>query len=80
MKDIVIKGASVRRELFILLGCFVAAVGLNIFAIIKYSRPATELVSMIGYVIFAAVCIYLVLWILRLLVLLLACLVRLFRR
>ena len=55
MKEIIIKGKSIRRELWILLGCFVFAVCVNIFAIIKYSRPAKELVTMIGYVFVVAI-------------------------
>ncbi len=68
MKDIIITGKTVRRELFILLGCFAAAVCINIGAIIGYGRPAAELVTMIGYVLFITVLLYLLLWIVRLLV------------
>ena len=67
MRDIIIKGKDVRREAWILLGCLVFAECLNVFAIIKYSRPAVELVSMIGYVVFTAVISYLALLAIRLL-------------
>lgn len=76
MKDITIKGKSIKRELWILLGCFVFAVCVNIFAIIKYSRPAKELVTMIGYVIIVAIITYIVLWAIRLIVLLIVWIIR----
>jgi len=67
MKDIVITAGVLRRELWVLLGCFVLSYGCNIFAIIHYHRPAIELISTIGYVIFLMVLIYLILLIVRLL-------------
>ena len=69
MKDIVITRKALRRELFILLGCFIFAILLNIYAIIKYSRPAIEFVSMIGYVIVVTVIAYLILVVIRLIIL-----------
>lgn len=71
MKDIVIKGTSIKRELWVLLGCFIVAYGLNIYSILHWSRPATELYMTIGYVVVFAVGIYVGLWIVRLVVLLL---------
>jgi len=68
MKDIIVSVKAQKRELIILLCCFVAAVGLNVFAIIKYVRPASELISQIGFVIVIAIIIYLLLWMLRLIV------------
>lgn len=70
MKDIVIKGTSIKRELWVLLGCFIAAYGLNIYSILHWHRPATELFMTIGYVIVFTVGIYVALWIVRLVVLL----------
>jgi uncharacterized membrane protein len=70
MKDITIKEKSIRRELWILLGCFVFAVCVNIFAIIKFSRPAKELFTMIGYVLVVAIIAYISLWLMRLIALL----------
>ena len=70
MKDITIKEKSIRRELWILLGCFVFAVCVNIFAIIKFSRPAKELFTMIGYVLVVALIAYISLWLMRLIALL----------
>ena len=77
MKDITITGKTIRRELLFLLASFIAAECLNAYSIIEYSRPATELVSMLGYVIFTAIMIYLLLLLVRAAVKLLA---RLFQR
>lgn len=68
MEDIVITGRKVKRELIIALGCLVFAECLNIFAVIRYARPAVELVSMIGFVFVAAIITYLLLLIARALV------------
>lgn len=68
MKDIVITGKKLRNELFIILGCFIAACLLNVYAIIKYSRPVSELITMIGFVIAAAVLIYVALLLVRIVV------------
>lgn len=69
MKDIVISGKVIRRELFVLLGCVAASWLLDVYSVIHFSRPAIELVSTIGYVIVLAVIVYVVLWIPRLLIL-----------
>ena len=66
MKDIVITGKHLRRELFVLLSCFAAACLINLGAIIAYGRPAKELVTMIGYVVFVTLGLYLLLWLVRL--------------
>ena len=65
MEDIVITGRKVKRELLIALGCLVFAECLNMFAVVKYARPAIELVSMIGFVVVTAVITYLLLLIVR---------------
>ena len=71
MKDIVITGKMIRRELCVLLGCFVAAFFVNVGAIISYDRPWSELYSQIGFVIFMTIGIYVLLAVLRLIVCLL---------
>lgn len=68
MKDIVITGKKIRTELLIALGCLAFAECLNVFAIIKYSRPAVELISMIGFVVVAAIITYMLLLIIRLVI------------
>lgn len=70
MKDIVITSKALKRELFVLLGCFLAAFCCNIYAVLHYSRPAIELLSQIGYVVVCALVIYVILWVIRLIILL----------
>ena len=72
MKDIVITERMIRRELFVLLGCFVVACLVNAGAIIAYDRPWSELYSQIGFVIFITGGIYVLLAVFRLLVWLVA--------
>ena len=72
MKDIVITGKMIRREIYILLGCFVAAFLVNVGAIIAYDRPWVELVSQIGFVFFITGGIYVLLAVFRLIVWLVA--------
>ena len=72
MKDIVITEKMVRRELYVLLGCFVAAFLVNVGAIIGYDRPWSELYSQIGFVVFITVGIYVLLAVLRLIICLVA--------
>ena len=72
MKDIVITEKMIRRELYVLLGCFVAAVLVNAGAIIAYDRPWSELYSQIGFVFFITGGIYVLLAVFRLLLWLVA--------
>ena len=72
MKDIVITEKMIRRELYVLLGCFVAACLVNVGAIIAYDRPWSELYSQIGFVLFITVGLYVLLAIFRLFVWLIA--------
>jgi formate hydrogenlyase subunit 4 len=69
MKDIVISSRHIRRELWIFLFCVLAMESLNIYAIIKYNAPWTEAIMSLGFVVVAAVCVYLILWLIRLIVL-----------
>lgn len=68
MKDIIIKGSSIRRELFILLASLVVAEGINLYAVISMARPAKELITMIGFVTVTGIVIYLLILIIRVLV------------
>ena len=70
MKDVVIKGKTIRRELILLALCLVAMILVNAGAIIAYHRPWTELFTQIGYVLTGALILYILLWIPRLIVLL----------
>lgn len=69
MKDIVIRKETVARELWILLGCFVATMLVNAGAIIAYHRPWYELFTQVGFVVSITVSLYLILWVVRLIVL-----------
>ena len=66
MKDTVITADVKRRELWILLGCFVVANVINWVAIIKFATPLYEVFSQIGYVVVTTCILYILLWVLRL--------------
>lgn len=68
MKDIVIKEKDIIRELYIILVSFILACLVNVGAIIAYDRPWSELWSQIGYVLFVAAGIYVLLAVIRILV------------
>jgi 1,4-dihydroxy-2-naphthoate octaprenyltransferase len=69
MKDLVISGRKVKRELMIALGCFICAVLINIICIIVYHSQWHEIFSQIGFTVFVAVILYVLLLIVRLIVL-----------
>ena len=58
MKDTLITAAMKRREMLILLVCFVVANMVNWFAIIKFERPWWEVFSQIGYVVVTTLVLY----------------------
>ena len=58
----------IRKESLSLLVCFVIAVGLNVYAIIHYEAPLSELWTSILYVLMATVVFYAVWILLRLLI------------
>lgn len=58
MKDTIITAQFKRRELWILLVCFVVANIANWVAIIRFSAPWYEVFTQIGYVLFTTVVIY----------------------
>lgn len=72
MKPIVIDSKFIKRELWILLGCFVAAVIFDLVGIILYKRPAIELVTTIGYEVVIALGLYAFLALVRILVFLIS--------
>ena len=63
-----IPSRRIRKELLSLLVCFIIAVGLNIYAIIHYDAPLSELWTSILYVLEATVVLYVAWIILRWLV------------
>jgi uncharacterized membrane protein YidH (DUF202 family) len=77
MKDVLIPGRRMAREFLIFAGCFVIALGMNIFAIIKYQTQWKELFTTLHITLAVAVVIYVVLALLRFLICGIA---RLFRR
>lgn len=80
MKDIVITSKRLVCEMWILVGCFVAANVVNVCAIVGYDRPWSELYSQIGFVVATCLLIYLLLWVLRGVVALGVCLFRRLKR
>ena len=58
MKDTIISAEVKRRELKILLGCFIIANITNWVAIIKFQTPWYEVFTQIGYVIVTSLLIY----------------------
>ena len=58
MKDTLITAAMKRRELLILLVCFVVANLVNWFAIIKFDRPWWEVFTQVGYMTVTTLVLY----------------------
>ena len=58
MKDTVISAATKRRELIILLVCFVIANVINWCAIVKFERPWWEAFTQIGYMVMTTLVLY----------------------
>jgi len=58
MKETVITPGMKKRELIILLVCFIAAYVLNVVGIVKYNAPAIELVSQLHVVLAVSLVIY----------------------
>ena len=68
MKDLTITAKQIRRELILLLVCFVIAEGVNIFSMIKYETPWTEFFTQIGFVLIITAALYIILIALRVLI------------
>jgi hypothetical protein len=68
MKDIVITGRRIVRELLIFAGCFVSALGINTFAIIRFRTEWKELITTLHITLAVAVLFFAVVAFLRLLV------------
>lgn len=58
MKDTIITARAKKRELWILLACFVVANITNWVAIIRFSAPWYEVFTQIGYVVVTTLVIY----------------------
>lgn len=68
MKDIIIKAKQIKKELIIIFTCLAAAIGLNIYSIIRFKTDWNELWNQLYMVIFVAFLLYILLGILRLLI------------
>ena len=66
MKGMILKGRDLRLELWILLACLLIAYGVNVYAILRFDRPASEYYMTLGYVVTLAVVLYLAQLIIRL--------------
>ncbi len=66
MKDLVVTSSRLKKEGIILLICFLASVGLNIYAISKYKSDWSELISQLPIVIGITFLIYLLVFLFRL--------------
>ena len=65
MKDTIITAQAKKRELWILLACFVVANVTNWVAIIRFSAPWYEVFTQIGYIVVTSLVIYALIAILR---------------
>jgi presenilin-like A22 family membrane protease len=68
MKDYTLTAKRQKKELSILLYCFIVAFLLNIAAIIIYKTPWVEVVTQIGYVVVVGVVLYGLLLLFRLII------------
>lgn len=72
MKDIIISAKHQKRELRILLYCFIFAFLLNITGIILYKTPVKEVITQIGYVVVITFVLYFIVALFRLLIFLIS--------
>ncbi len=67
MKDIIIKGERIKKELKTLLYCFIFVMLLNIFSIIFYHTKWTEILTTLHYIIILTLVVYFITGIFRIL-------------
>ena len=68
MKDIIVKGKWIKRELYILLFCLTVAFAMNIAGIAIHDTRWKELVTQLDVVVMLTFVLYLLAWVIRLLV------------
>lgn len=68
MKDNIIKSKQIRTELYLLAGSVGFAFLLNVYSIVRYKTPWTELYSQLGWVLLIGFFIYLIILLIRVLV------------
>ena len=66
MNDIVLKKAAIKRELLIFTIAFVMALVVNIYAIVIYKTPWSEVLTSLGFVIIIAILLYALIFVFRL--------------
>lgn len=80
MRDTVWTKKEKKRELYILLFCFIAANILNIVGILNYATSAKEIITQIPVVILISVILYLIILAIRLIWSLFAGIYRIFNK
>lgn len=65
MKDITITSKRLKKELYILVACFVIASIINLIAIVVYKTPWYELFTQVGYVGVITILLYVILLLIR---------------
>ena len=68
MKDLTITGKRIQSEIKILIGCFILAVILNIYAIIKYNSGWGELFTQLHIEVLLSIVIYFVTGVIRIVI------------
>ncbi|MEA1887211.1 MAG: hypothetical protein U9N72_08390 [Bacteroidota bacterium] len=68
MKDLVIKGKWIKRELIILAALFLAAVIANLIGIVKHDTRWIEMLSQLHVVLILTLVFYVLLWLVRLII------------
>ncbi|MFO7853199.1 MAG: hypothetical protein ACQERS_13720 [Bacteroidota bacterium] len=66
MKDLVIKGKWIKRELIILALLFITAIIFNITGIVKHDTRWNEMLSQLHVVLILTLVLYVLLWLVRL--------------
>jgi len=69
MRDITVKGKTLKRELLLFFFLFVIVFCFNVYAIVDYKAPWTEIISELHYVLLISFTVYLIIGIIRLIVL-----------
>lgn len=67
MRPVTLSPTLIAREAGYLAACFFVALGANIFAVIHFHRPASELFSQLGFVVAITVALYVYILLVRLL-------------
>ncbi len=68
MKDVVIKGLVIKRELWFLLGSIILALLLNVYSIVKFNTEWSELYTTFHITLLFGLVIYLIIGLIRLIV------------